>query len=82
MELKRKKLKYNKQSLIIVNYGLVRDVTSYISTSSGKSMLVKEMNINHLKNAIAKIKRESPNFTKTLNSLSLEYIYRKVHSIQ
>ena len=78
MELRKRKVpRYTMYSLIIVNHGIARRAMSWTS-ESGNVTPLKTMNINHLKNAIAKIKRgHHPKKESFLPTLELELIYRE-----
>ena len=78
---KRKPFKYNEKSKIIVEHGNQREDLTW-QTSAGRILSLPEMDTNHLKNAIAKIKRgDHQNREHMLETLITEKIYREVYSL-
>jgi hypothetical protein len=77
---KRRKFKWNKSSKDIQNHIKNRDMIW--ESQNGKQTDIKGMDINHLKNAIAKIKREGNWRKYYLNILEMEVIYRKVFNTE
>jgi hypothetical protein len=73
----RKKLKWNLQSEVIrFHKNYVRDVEQWES-SNGSVQFYSEMDINHIKNCVAKIKREEWKLD-CLANLEMELIYRQL----
>ena len=50
-------------------------------SQNGRQTEIQHMDINHLKNCIAKIKREDDWKIKYLNILEMELIFREVHKL-
>ena len=79
---KRKKSKYNKNTKIIADHGRVRNELLYPSKKIAIPLV--EMDTNHIKNAIQKIKRGDSNHNVDGNVyrlLVMEKIYREIYSI-
>lgn len=48
-------------------------------SQNGKQTMIKDMDFNHLKNCVAKIKREKGWREQDLEKLELEVIYRQIN---
>lgn len=78
MILKKKKFNVSLNSLEMRRHQTLRDVSSWTS-SNGKNALIKDLDINHLKNIIAKIDRgELQERLHLLFDLKNELNYRKL----
>ena len=73
---KRRAYKWNENSPEIRNH--IRNRDMIWESQNGKKTELQEMDRNHLKNCIAKIKREGDWRTNVLNVLEMELIFREV----
>lgn len=77
---KRKSFKWNKDSVEVIGHLADRE---YIhKTSKGKEIAVKNLDVNHIKNIIAKVGREEPWREVLLIVLRFELVYRTVYNIK
>lgn len=72
----RKKFKYDKESPSIIAH--IHNRNQIWESQNGRKTEIKDMDINHIKNCIAKIKREDNWRENYLNVLEMEEIYRQV----
>ena len=77
---KRKEYKWNKISEELIEHNKVRG--SIYKTSRGKNIPIKDLDINHIKNILAKIKREEDWRRNTEYMLKFELIYRQVYNLK
>jgi len=73
---KRRPFKWNENSIEIQNHIKNRDMIW--ESQNGKKTEIQDMDLNHLKNCIAKIKREGNWRENHLNILEMEIIFRQI----
>jgi len=78
--LKRKEYKWNKISEELIEHDKVRGFI--YETSKGKKIPVKDLDTNHIKNILAKIKREEDWREQLTYMLKFELVYRQVHNLK
>lgn len=75
----RKQFKWSIDSKEIIDHEFYRDFT--YSSKKGK-IKIKDLDTNHIKNILNKMKREYDTRKKTINTLLFELIYREIHEIK
>ena len=76
----RKEFKWNKKSKELIDHVSNRDVI--YETSSGKTILIKNMDTNHVKNSLKKIERDDGYRQSAKDILKLELIYRQIYNLK